>query len=122
MLNGRIIGFSLIRVIPKTMALITGEFNIDDLMEDGAEILGNKEIIYILFLVFVIFCCHIVLMNVFTGLAVGDVATIMSESEQIKESFQLSNRGPCGTLRATQLFARSEMSSKRTHSPVTNFF
>lgn len=89
MLNGRIVGFSLIRVIPKTMALITGEFNIDDLMEDGAEILGNKEIIYILFLVFVIFCCHIVLMNVFTGLAVGDVATIMSESEQIKESFQL---------------------------------
>ena len=59
------------------MAIITGEFNIDDLFPNGNVVFGSNEVVYILFLVFVIFCCHIVLMNVFTGLAVGDVATVM---------------------------------------------
>ena len=59
------------------MAIITGEFNIDGLFPNGNEVFGSNEIVYILFLIFVIFCCHIVLMNVFTGLAVGDVATVM---------------------------------------------
>ena len=59
------------------MAIITGEYNIDDLFPNGEKVFGRKEIVYNLFLVSVIFCCHIVLMNVFTGLAVGDVATAM---------------------------------------------
>ena len=59
------------------MAIITGEFNIDDLFPTGNQVFGPNEIVYLLFLIFVIFCCHIVLMNVFTGLAVGDVATVM---------------------------------------------
>ena len=68
---------SWMRIVPKTMAIITGEFNIDDLFPNGNVVFGSNEVVYILFLVFVIFCCHIVLMNVFTGLAVGDVATVM---------------------------------------------
>ena len=59
------------------MAIITGEFDIDNLFSNANEVLGSNEIICILFLIFVIFCFHIVLMNVFTGLAVGDVATVM---------------------------------------------
>ena len=59
------------------MAIVTGEYNIDDLFSSGEEVFGGKEIVYNLFLISVIFCCHIVLMNVFTGLAVGDVATVM---------------------------------------------
>ena len=59
------------------MAIITGEFNIDDLFPNGNQVFGQNEAVYIIFLIFVIFCCHIVLMNVFTGLAVGDVATVM---------------------------------------------
>ena len=71
------------------MAVITGEFNIDDLFPTGYEVFGLYEPFYILFLVFVIFCCHIVLMNVFTGLAVGDVASVMGDAEQIKARYQM---------------------------------
>ena len=95
------------------MAIITGEFNIDDLFPNGNQVFGQNEAVYIIFLIFVIFCCHIVLMNVFTGLAVGDVATVMrivfdyftsvdliwpqadqlkttiSEAEQIKARYQM---------------------------------
>ena len=70
-------GKSWTRIVPKTMAIITGEFNIDDLFPNGNQVFGQNEAVYIIFLIFVIFCCHIVLMNVFTGLAVGDVATVM---------------------------------------------
>ena len=72
------------RIIPKTLALVTGEFDADDLLESGTEIFGSDEFIYIIFFCFVIFCCHIVLMNVFTGLAVGDVADVMTEAEYVK--------------------------------------
>ena len=107
-------GKSWTRIVPKTMAIITGEFNIDDLFPNGNQVFGQNEAVYIIFLIFVIFCCHIVLMNVFTGLAVGDVATVMrivfakifwlfylswpqadqlkttiSEAEQIKARYQM---------------------------------
>ena len=61
----------------------------DDLLPVGNEVFGKNEAVYIIFLIFVIFCCHIVLMNVFTGLAVGDVATVMGEAEQIKARYQM---------------------------------
>ena len=72
------------------MAIITGEFNIDGLFPNGNEVFGSNEIVYILFLIFVIFCCHIVLMNVFTGLAVGDVATVMRVVSSTSTTFYLN--------------------------------
>ena len=39
--------------------------------------LARMKLFIFVFLIFVIFCFHIVLMNVFTGLAVGNVATVM---------------------------------------------
>jgi len=89
LVHGSEFSFTWTRIVPKTMAVITGEFNIDDLFPTGADVFGVHEPFYILFLVFVIFCCHIVLMNVFTGLAVGDVATVMGEAEQIKARYQM---------------------------------
>jgi hypothetical protein len=59
------------------MAIITGEFDLDDMMETGFKVFGDKEIIYTLFLIFIIFTFNIVLMNVFTALAVGDVNRVM---------------------------------------------
>ena len=70
------------RIFPKTMAILTGELGIDDLIENGHNVFGSRiEIVYILFLIFLVFVCNIVLMNVFTGLAVGDVANVMNKAE-----------------------------------------
>lgn len=88
-LHGRFDSFRPARVVPKTMAVITGEFDIDSLLSDGTEILGPGEALYIIILVFVVFCCNIVLMNVFTGLAVGDVEEVKQEAEKIKAVFQM---------------------------------
>ena len=42
-LHGRFDSFRPARVVPKTMAVITGEFDIDSLLSDGTEILGPGE-------------------------------------------------------------------------------
>lgn len=87
--NGSEFSFNWLRILPKALAIITGEFDIDNLMVTGSVVFGPKEIIYTIFLLLVIFCCNIVLMNVFTGLAVGEIASVMSEAEQIKARYQM---------------------------------
>lgn len=75
--------FSWARIFPKTMAMIAGEFSIDHWIEVGNKVFGESEaqFVYTIFLIFVIFCGHIVLMNVFTALAVGDVTAVMGKAE-----------------------------------------
>ena len=86
MVNGKDDSYTWARIVPKTMAVTTGEFNIDDMFPMSSEVFGEYEPVYAIFLCFIIFCCNIVLMNVFTGLAVGDVKDVMAEAEQIKVS------------------------------------
>ena len=58
---------------------MVGEFELDDLISTGHSVLGGREGFLIVFLILSVFFGNIVLMNVFTGLAVGDVALAMSE-------------------------------------------
>ena len=86
MVNGSEDSYTSTRFIPKTMAVVAGEFSIDDLFPIGFKVFGKYEPFYLLFLCFILFYCHIVLMNVFTGLAVGDVADVRAEAGKIKVS------------------------------------
>mgnify|MGYP000446279145 CR=1 FL=1 len=72
---------------------------------------GKYEAILLLFLLFVIFFGNIVIMNVFTGLAVGDVAIAMSEAENIQARYQMKL---VANVRAHQYF-------KETYFHLTDF-
>ena len=61
---------------------MVGEYELDDLVSTGYSVLGGREAFLIIFLVLSVFFGNIVLMNVFTGLAVGDVALAMSEERE----------------------------------------
>lgn len=90
-------------------AVITGEFNMGDMVENVLDISSNdisshdssndeqivfrwyRELPLMLFLVLVVFFGHIVLMNVFTGLAVGHVQEIQAESKNRKAVCQMTS-------------------------------
>ena len=63
-------------VVPKTLHIIMGQFDIEEFLEEGRTRMGQTEWIYILLSIFVIFGTNIVLMNAFIGLAVGDVEEV----------------------------------------------
>ena len=85
-------------------AVITGEFNMGEMVENVLDISSNdssnseklvlrwyRELPLMLFLVLVVFFGHIVLMNVFTGLAVGNVQEIQAESKNRKAICQMTS-------------------------------
>ena len=55
---------------------MTGEFNTGDLAEINESLFGRNEFYLLIILMAMMFIGHLVIMNVFTGLAVGDVAKI----------------------------------------------
>ena len=63
-------------VVPKTLHVIMGQFDIEKFLEEGRTRMGQMEWIYILLSIFIIFGTNIVLMNAFIGLAVGDVEEV----------------------------------------------
>ena len=63
-------------VVPKTLHVIMGQFDIEEFLEEGRTRMGQTEWIYILLSIFIIFGTNIVLMNAFIGLAVGDVEEV----------------------------------------------
>ena len=69
---------------------MVGEYELDDLVSTGYSVLGGRETFLIILLVLSVFFGNIVLMNVFTGLAVGDVAIAMSEERETKYCFTLT--------------------------------
>ena len=69
------------QVVPETIAFITGDFALDDLLTTNEQIYGSREFFLAIVIFFLIVGGHVVVMNVFTGLAVGDVAEIQSTAQ-----------------------------------------
>ena len=84
LLNSLAIYNSLGRSFLATFSIMVGEYELDDLVSTGHSVLGGRETFLIILLVLSVFFGNIVLMNVFTGLAVGDVALAMSEERETK--------------------------------------
>ena len=72
------------KIVPGSLAFITGDYALDDLLEKNKSIYGGREFFFAIVIFFLILGGHVVVMNVFTGLAVGDVATIQTTAEEIK--------------------------------------
>ena len=68
--------FINLKSIPQSLAFMTGEFNTGDLAEINESLFGRNEFYLLIILMAMMFIGHLVIMNVFTGLAVGDVAKI----------------------------------------------
>ena len=77
------------QALPQTLAFITGDFNLDDLIEANETYFGAKEFFLIFVILVMIFVGHIVIMNVFTGLAVGDVEKVQINAKDAKMFSQM---------------------------------
>ena len=80
-------------VVPKTLHVIMGQFDIEKFLEEGRTRMGQMEWIYILLSIFVIFGTNIVLMNAFIGLAVGDVEEVKLVFKNFENLRVLSKAG-----------------------------
>ncbi|CAF4623363.1 unnamed protein product, partial [Rotaria sp. Silwood1] len=63
---------SIFYSIPKTLAMLTGEYDFDDLFFPNGKVLQGSEAAMVLYSTFV-FTMNIVIMNIMVGLAVSDV-------------------------------------------------
>ena len=52
-----------------------GQFDAETFLVDG-QVFGQGEFLYIIFMIFLLFGCNIILMNIYIGLAVGDVQQV----------------------------------------------
>ena len=80
-------------VVPKTLHVIMGQFDIEKFLEEGRTRMGQMEWIYILLSIFIIFGTNIVLMNAFIGLAVGDVEEVKLVFKNFENLRVLSKAG-----------------------------
>ena len=71
------------------MAFIVGDFGLDGLVDANELYFGVREFFLLFILLFMIFVGHIVIMNVFTGLAVGDVRLFQSTAKDGKMLSQM---------------------------------